>query len=169
MRGAKQGGGGICTPALAAWRLGRGARAAVSLGAGVYRAWHIAFGSRCRLSPGLAFYALTGLVLLLALLAHRFGPELGHPLAVIVLCLAGGMLAAGYRAHAVAAPMLEFRYYGPVQGRIIEIDRSQSDALADHAGSGGAAGRAPRPHAAQGADIACTATPSLPIRVRWCC
>jgi competence protein ComEC len=25
--------------------------------------------------------------------------------------------------------MLDFRYYGPVEGRIVEIDRSQSDAL----------------------------------------
>ncbi|NJS40487.1 MAG: ComEC family competence protein [Rhodobacteraceae bacterium] len=38
-------------------------------------------------------------------------------------------LAAGIRAHAVDAPMLTFRYYGPVEGRIIHIDRSQSDAL----------------------------------------
>lgn len=79
--------------------------------------------------PGLLFYGVAVVVALAAMLAHRLGPEIGHPIAVIVLCLTSGMVAAGYRAHAVAAPMLEFRYYGPVQGRIIEIDRSQSDAL----------------------------------------
>ena len=79
--------------------------------------------------PGMTFYAITAAVGLLALLTYWLGPELGHPLAVIVLCLTAGVLAAGFRAHAVYAPMLEFRYYGPVQGRIVEIDRSQSDAL----------------------------------------
>ena len=52
-----------------------------------------------------------------------------RPLAMAVACVALGFGAAGLRAHQVAAPMLDFRYYGPVQGRIVEIDRSQSDAL----------------------------------------
>ena len=37
--------------------------------------------------------------------------------------------SAGLRAHMIAAPVLEFRYYGPVEGRVVEIDRSSSDAL----------------------------------------
>ena len=45
--------------------------------------------------------------------------------ALIVL----GVLLAGLRAHAVAGPVLGFRYYGPVEGRIIAMDRSGSDAL----------------------------------------
>ena len=40
-------------------------------------------------------------------------------LALVVL----GVLLAGLRAHAVAGPVLGFRYYGPVEGRIIAIDR----------------------------------------------
>jgi competence protein ComEC len=52
-----------------------------------------------------------------------------RPLAVAAACVALGFVAAGVRAHQIAAPMLDFRYYGPVQGRIVEIDRSQSDAL----------------------------------------
>ena len=79
--------------------------------------------------PGLGFY-LSALTLLLAAVAlWLWGPELGHPVAVMVACLALGVLAAGARVHLVAAPVLEFRYYGPVQGRIVEIDRSQSDRL----------------------------------------
>jgi competence protein ComEC len=57
------------------------------------------------------------------------GPTLGRPLALALAALAAGWLAAGVRAHSVAAPMLDFRYYGPVEGRIVGIDRSQSDAL----------------------------------------
>jgi competence protein ComEC len=49
--------------------------------------------------------------------------------AVALACVAAGILAAGLRAHSVAAPVLEGRYYGPIQGRIVDIDRSQSDAL----------------------------------------
>jgi competence protein ComEC len=36
---------------------------------------------------------------------------------------------AGLRANVVAEPVLGFRYYGPIQGRIIEIDRSGSDTV----------------------------------------
>ncbi|MEW9920677.1 ComEC/Rec2 family competence protein [Marimonas sp. MJW-29] len=46
----------------------------------------------------------------------------------LALCLAGFGIA-GVRAHAVAAPTLDWRYYGPVEGRVVAMDRSQSDAL----------------------------------------
>ncbi|OYU40479.1 MAG: competence protein [Pseudorhodobacter sp. PARRP1] len=74
------------------------------------------------------YAACLGAVLALAAL-HRWGPELWHPVIVVVGCVLVGMLAAGLRAHLVTAPMLEGRYYGAVQGRVINIDRSGSDAL----------------------------------------
>lgn len=79
--------------------------------------------------PTAGFYlaALCGLGL--AALGYWLGPDLMQPMAAIVAALLAGLLAAGFRAHSVAAPMLEFRFYGAVQGRVIEIDRSQSDAL----------------------------------------
>jgi len=40
-----------------------------------------------------------------------------------------GFSLAGARAHHVAAPVLGWRYYGPVEGRIVALDRSASDAL----------------------------------------
>ena len=40
-----------------------------------------------------------------------------------------GFVVAGARANAVAEPQLGFRYYGPIEGRIVHIDRSQSDAV----------------------------------------
>lgn len=79
--------------------------------------------------PGWRSYAACSVVLGLAVVIWRLGPELLHPLVIIGGCLLAGFLAAGARAHLVAAPMLERPYYGPVTGRIIEIDRSQSDAL----------------------------------------
>ena len=43
--------------------------------------------------------------------------------------VAGGFLAGGLRSASVSAPVLGFRYYGPVEGRIVKIDRSSSDAV----------------------------------------
>ena len=40
-----------------------------------------------------------------------------------------GFAAAGARAHRVAGPVLDWRYYGPIEGRIVDMDRSASDAL----------------------------------------
>ena len=73
----------------------------------------------------LASAALAGVALLLA--QHRARAVLAP-----LLCAAGlmalGLSLAGWRAHHVAEPILDWRYYGPVTGRIIAIDRSASDA-----------------------------------------
>lgn len=46
-----------------------------------------------------------------------------------IALIAGGFGLAGVRTHMVAEPVLGFRYYGPIEGRIIEIDKSQSEAV----------------------------------------
>jgi competence protein ComEC len=79
--------------------------------------------------PGVRNYLLAALTFAVAAGLGWRGPTLGRPVALAVAALVAGWLAAGVRAHSVAAPMLEFRYYGPVEGRIVGIDRSQSDAL----------------------------------------
>lgn len=68
----------------------------------------------------------------LALLALPFwlrGAERWQPVAAAVMLLAGGFALAAWRANDVAAPVLGFRYYGPIEGRVVEIDRSASDRL----------------------------------------
>lgn len=73
-----------------------------------------------------------GVVLVLFILGGAgtiWGPDLGRPLFLILSCVTAGGAAAGLRAHLVATPMIEFQYYGPVTGRVVEIDRSQSDAI----------------------------------------
>jgi competence protein ComEC len=57
------------------------------------------------------------------------GGRRSAPLGLALALVAGGAMAAGLRAHMVAGPVLDFRYYGPVEGRIVGIDRSASDAL----------------------------------------
>ena len=79
--------------------------------------------------PSLMVFAgcLAGAVGLVAI--TRKLPEAFSPLPIgISLCLIGFMLA-GARAHSVAGPVLGWRYYGAVEGRVIAMDRSQSDAL----------------------------------------
>lgn len=61
------------------------------------------------------------------LLAVRRLPETVAPLALAAGLVLLGLALAGARAHAVAAPQLGFRYFGPIEGRVIGIDRSASD------------------------------------------
>lgn len=79
--------------------------------------------------PGWPFYAGAATVLALALAGLAFGSDLLHPLLAVAGCLAAGVLACGLRVQTVAAPMLEAPWRGAVQGRVVEIDRAQSDAL----------------------------------------
>ena len=79
--------------------------------------------------PGPIHYLATAGLGLGLLALWRLGPECVQPLAVAAACICVGGLAIGLRAHLVQAPMLALPYYGPVQGRIIDIDRSQTDAL----------------------------------------
>ncbi|MCG6110623.1 MAG: ComEC family competence protein [Paracoccus sp.] len=48
-------------------------------------------------------------------------------MALCFLALGTGLVA--FRAAHVAAPVLEWRYYGPVEGRVIQIDRSGRDRM----------------------------------------
>ncbi|MCX8510011.1 MAG: ComEC/Rec2 family competence protein, partial [Rhodobacteraceae bacterium] len=55
------------------------------------------------------------------------GPELAQLPALAAMLSLCGLLLADLRAHMVAAPVLPFRHFGPVEGRVIDIDRSFSD------------------------------------------
>ncbi len=79
--------------------------------------------------PVLWHYVLAFVLLTLGGAGAIWGPDLGRPVFLILACVTAGGLAAGVRAHWVAGPMIEFQYYGPVTGRVVEIDRSQSDAV----------------------------------------
>jgi competence protein ComEC len=46
-----------------------------------------------------------------------------------IALIAAGFVIAGHRAHSLAKPVLGWRYYGPIEGRVVGMDRSASDAL----------------------------------------
>lgn len=82
--------------------------------------------------------AVVAAALALARMAPRWGARgrMDWPLADalhlagLALCLiASGVALAGFRAAHVAAPVLEWRYYGPVEGRVAQIDRSGRDRM----------------------------------------
>ncbi|WBL34309.1 ComEC/Rec2 family competence protein [Sinirhodobacter sp. HNIBRBA609] len=93
----------------------------LGVGIGLYFLWWGEPGAEARLSAW-ALIAIGVLLWWRAPEAARFG--LG-----VLLCLAFGFLLAQSRAQALAAPVLSFRYYGPIEGRVVEIDRSGTDRL----------------------------------------
>lgn len=64
--------------------------------------------------------------LALAVLGWRLENAAG-PVCWAFALVAAGIGAGAARTALVAGPVLEYRYYGPVQGRIVGIDRSASD------------------------------------------
>jgi len=71
---------------------------------------------------------LAGLMALCLALVRPLGSAFG-PLALGLALIIAGYGMAAMRAEQVAAPVLGFRYYGAIEGRIVAIDRSSSDAL----------------------------------------
>ena len=51
------------------------------------------------------------------------------PVLVALTLISLGIVLANFRAVQVAAPVLEFRFYGAIEGDIVAIDRSGSDKL----------------------------------------
>ena len=94
---------------------------ALSCGIGAYFAWPG--------EPGPAVIAAAVAAGLLGLWGALRGAEaLRFPAACLFLA-ALGLVLASHRAQSIAAPVLAYRYYGPVEGRIVEIDRSRADLL----------------------------------------
>jgi competence protein ComEC len=97
----------------------------LSVGIGIY------FSSKSE--PDLPVILRAGAVmiaaLILAALAARRGWTNIMVFGVALVVLIAGWQLAVWRSVQVASPVLNWRYYGPVEGRIIAIDRSASDAV----------------------------------------
>ena len=71
-------------------------------------------------------------VLIALAVALLFTSRLGEgtrPLTIALALALAGFAVAGAKAHWVAGETLGFRFYGPIEGRIVKVDRSASDAL----------------------------------------
>jgi competence protein ComEC len=76
----------------------------------------------------LMFGGLFGVLLVCVVLGFSL-PESVSPLAAGTAFIIVGILLAGVRTHNVSGPVLGWRYYGAIEGRVVAIDRSQSDAV----------------------------------------
>ncbi|WP_170477640.1 ComEC/Rec2 family competence protein [Ruegeria arenilitoris] len=82
-----------------------------------------------RFEPDVHVYAqLVSAIFLGAFCSWKL-PTAWSPVAIGVALIAFGFLLAGGRAHLVSEPVLKWRYYGPIEGRVVSLDRSASDAL----------------------------------------
>lgn len=79
--------------------------------------------------PGTFACLLAALLLVLPPVAHRLGHYRLFLAALVLAAGAAGFLAAELRAGSLAAPVLRGHYYGPVEGRVIHIDRSAADRM----------------------------------------
>jgi len=97
---------------------------ALAIGIGAY------FG--LPVEPDMTVYAsLAAVAVVVAAAAWHWSPvwtgwsALGWGLVLVAV----GFCLAGARAYGVADPVLGWRYYGPIEGRVVALDRSASDAL----------------------------------------
>jgi len=94
---------------------------AMALGVGIYFA--------LRFEPALTIYGICSAIVLAAAVLIRWLPSASRPIIALICLMLAGFSIAGARAHLVGEPVLGFRYYGTVEGRIVAIDRSLSDKL----------------------------------------
>ncbi|MGY6409848.1 MAG: ComEC/Rec2 family competence protein [Alkalilacustris sp.] len=78
--------------------------------------------------PGATVWAALAALCAAALAVWLRGPEAAQPLAALFCLALIGAGLAGLRTQMVAAPVLGWHYYGAIEGRVIAIDRSHSDA-----------------------------------------
>jgi competence protein ComEC len=82
-----------------------------------------------RFEPIDPLYLGVGLLGLTGLIATRWFHELLAPLVIAISLICIGFSIAAIRTNALEAPVLGWRYYGGIEGRIVGMDRSASDAV----------------------------------------
>ncbi len=89
----------------------------------------IGFYFMLRVEPTFVPMVLLGLGMSVVWVISRFAPTAFAPFLLGFVLIGAGAGLAKWRVEDLRAPVLTFRYYGPIQGRIVNIDRSSSDAV----------------------------------------
>uniref|UniRef100_A0AAN0M8L4 ComEC/Rec2 family competence protein n=1 Tax=Yoonia rhodophyticola TaxID=3137370 RepID=A0AAN0M8L4_9RHOB len=79
--------------------------------------------------PGIIAMICAGVSTMALWVIGRLVPVAYRPLIVALALIIIGAGLAKWRTDAVDAPVLGFRYYGAIEGRVVNIDRSASDAI----------------------------------------
>ena len=93
----------------------------LGLGIGLYFA--------LKVEPNLPVWLGIAALGLVALGLSRVVTLAAQPLLLGVALVCAGLGLAKVQTERVAGPVLTFRYYGPIEGRVVNIDRSASDAV----------------------------------------
>ncbi|OCX66495.1 hypothetical protein BFP70_04495 [Thioclava sp. SK-1] len=67
-------------------------------------------------------------IVVAVIIRWKAAPQWWFP-ALMLALIATGVLLTEWRAQRLSAPILTYRYYGPVEGRVVKLDRSSSDRL----------------------------------------
>ena len=106
-----------------------GQRGHLSVWVPVFLAIGVALYFNLRFEPDSGAYAtLAAIMIGLAAAALWLGESL-RPFVMALLLVCAGFMLTGARANMVAEPVLKFRYYGPIEGRVVKVDRSSSDKM----------------------------------------
>ena len=82
-----------------------------------------------RVEPEMPHWSGIAAIAMVCATLSRFAGDATRLFLAAILVALAGFVTAGVRAHQVADVTLAWRYYGPVEGRVVEIDRSVSDAV----------------------------------------
>lgn len=82
-----------------------------------------------RFEPDLMIFAALSMGLAVLLMIARLTNVAVAPLLIAIVLIGIGATTAKLRTEITAAPVLGFRYYGPIEGRVVNIDRSGSEAV----------------------------------------
>ena len=82
-----------------------------------------------RFEPDIVVWLYVGAFGIASLVVARLVSFSIAPVFMALFIVVSGAGLSKFRTEAVTAPVLTFRYYGPIEGRVVNIDRSASDAL----------------------------------------
>lgn len=82
-----------------------------------------------RFEPSLALLITIAAISVIGFALALRQNEIIAPFCIALALIGSGFVLASARAHALGHPVLSWRYYGPIEGRVIGIDRSASDAI----------------------------------------
>jgi len=102
-------------------------RGTMLLWAPIYFAVGIGVYFSLTVEPTRLVYAVLGLSTAVAILAAVRNRGVMRGILIVLSLVALGFVDSGLSATLKSAPVLGWRYYGPVQGHIVAIDRSSSD------------------------------------------
>ena len=109
----------------AVWDMLEAQRGALFLWVPVFLGLGIGLYFSLPVEPASSVWIALGAVLSLGVVWFGRGGRWPPALAMLLIC--AGFCLGGLRSTTVAAPVLKFRYYGAVEGRVVHVDRSASD------------------------------------------